>query len=77
MLERVGDVMSNPLRPDQMTAAERITEVADILADGLLRAKLRDMRKAISRRKIRGNTLDKFGGLRPHVLEPQADGESP
>jgi len=69
--------MSNPLGPNELTASERISEVADILADGLLRAKLRDMRKAISRRRIRDNTLDNPGGLRPHGLEPQADGESP
>jgi len=30
--------MSSPLNADRMTPAERIGEVADILADGLLRA---------------------------------------
>jgi len=69
--------MSNPLSPDEMTAAERISEVADILAEGLLRARLRDMRKVISRMRIRDNPLDNSGGIRPHGLEPRTDGEGP
>jgi hypothetical protein len=36
--------MSNPLSPDPMTAEERLDEIAEILAAGILRA----------RRKLRG-----------------------
>jgi len=35
-----GD-MSNPLRPDLMTPAERLEEIADILAAGLMRLRAR------------------------------------
>lgn len=33
--------MDNPIRPDRMEPGERLAEVADILAAGLMRLKLR------------------------------------
>ena len=33
--------MTNPLKPDRMTAAERLDEVAEVLAAGLMRARAR------------------------------------
>lgn len=37
--------MPNALHPDRMTAAERLDEVADILAAGLIRLKTRKSRR--------------------------------
>ena len=34
-------IMSNPLHPGPMTAAERLDEIADILAAGLIRLRAR------------------------------------
>ena len=40
--------MSNPLSPDLMTADERLSEMAQILAAGLLRLRRRESEKHIS-----------------------------
>ena len=53
------DMVSNPLDPDLMTAPERLSEVASLLARGILRRRLRtaDGRKpALS--KVEGKALD-------------------
>jgi hypothetical protein len=36
-LEQRGDRIVNPLKPDQMSPSERLAELAEILADGLMR----------------------------------------
>ena len=36
-----GDPMTNAISPDQMSAAERLDEIADILAAGLIRLRAR------------------------------------
>jgi len=68
--------MSNPLDPREMTDGERISELADILATGLLRAKARQARHMTARRKSRELPLDNPGQTIPHRLEPQPQGES-
>ena len=66
--------MSNALSPTQMTETERISEVADILAAGLLRARFRGMRKSIERQKIGDNSLDNSVELSIYRDTPQRDG---
>ena len=68
--------MSNPLSPDEMTAAERISELADILAAGLLRTRTRQARHMAARRESREIPLDNPGQTIPHRLGPQPQGES-
>ena len=68
--------MSNPLDPREMTDGERISELADILATGLLRAKARQARHMAARRESREIPLDNPGQTIPHRLEPQPQGES-
>ena len=68
--------MSNPLSPDEMTAVERISELADILAAGLLRARTRQARHIAARRESREISLDNPGQTVPHRPEPQPQGES-
>jgi hypothetical protein len=68
--------MSNPLDPREMTDGERISELADILAAGLLRARARQARRLAARRKSRETPLDNPGQTIPHRLEPQPQGES-
>ena len=69
--------MSNPLDPDHMTATERLVEVADILAVGLLRGRLRDVCRSTDSRKNRGDSLDDSADLRPYGHEPESKGERP
>lgn len=66
--------MSNALSPTQMTETERISEVADILAAGLLRARFRGMRKSIERQKIGDYPLDNSVELSIYRDTPQRDG---
>jgi len=48
--------MSNPLPPDLMTLEERLSEVAQILAAGLVRLRQRECRNDCSR--LEKNSLD-------------------
>jgi hypothetical protein len=68
--------MSNPLDPREMTDGERISELADILAAGLLRARTRQTQRLAVRREFREVSLDNPGQTIPHRLEPQPHGES-
>jgi hypothetical protein len=66
--------MSNALRPDLMTPAERLDEIADILAAGLTRLKLRKSSglsaddgesslDCVAYQSGHANTLKRTGGL--------------
>jgi hypothetical protein len=56
----------NALDPDQMTAAERLAEVADLMAAALIR---RQQRKSISLSgDLRESSLDFSVDLRGHVV---------
>jgi hypothetical protein len=48
--------MSNPLSPDLMISAERLNEIAEILAAGLLRLRRREAEKHVSH--LEKNGLD-------------------
>jgi hypothetical protein len=48
--------MSNPLHPDLMSADERLTEVAQILAAGLVRPRQRECRNDC--KDLQENSLD-------------------
>ena len=48
--------MSNPLAPDLMTADERLSEIAQILAGALLRLRWRESQRHCSH--LEKNTLD-------------------
>jgi hypothetical protein len=48
--------MSNPLSPDLMISAERLNEIAEILAAGLLRLRRREAEKHVSH--LEKNSLD-------------------
>jgi hypothetical protein len=66
--------MSNPLRPDLMTPAERLAEIAEILAAGLIRLRARQSSPlspdsgessldCYARRSGHANALTREGGL--------------
>ena len=57
-------MVSNPLDPDLMTAPERLSEVAGLLARGILR---RRMRLTDGRKKV----LDVLREPRDECVEPQ------
>jgi hypothetical protein len=60
--EAAGAPMSNPIRPDIMTSAERLDEVARLLALGFLRLHARrQAEKANEPNRLREFGLD-FGG---------------
>jgi hypothetical protein len=56
--------MTNPLHPEKMTACERLSEVADILARGFLRMSARAE-----------NRLDLSQNKSVHTVEPAWKGE--
>lgn len=60
----------NPLSPDQVSAAERIAEIAEILACGLVRLKARQSRRIAEHRGE--NSVDFSANQRGHV-DPNAD----
>ena len=69
--------MANPLDLDQMTATERLAEVADILAVGLLRRRFRDVRRPTGNGKNREDSLDDSSDLRPYGHQPEFKGGRP
>ena len=58
-------------------APDRLAEVADLLALGLLRHKLRRGRKIRRLKKRAENSLDVFAHQSVHGIEPGPDGEKP
>lgn len=59
--------MPNPLEPSQMTGADRVQELADLLAVAFLRAKRRALRKHSCASESCGIPLDCRAGLRLSV----------
>ncbi|WP_096701358.1 hypothetical protein [Magnetospirillum sp. 15-1] len=57
--------MHNALSPDRMTAAERLDEVANILATGLIRLKARKSSRLSA--DARDSSLDFMAGQSGHV----------
>lgn len=67
--------MDNALHPDEMDAGQRLGEVARLLAEGLVRRRLRLLR---NRKIVNGfgeNRLDAMRPSRTHALEPSRNGE--
>ena len=50
---------------------DQLTEVAEILAEGILRRKLRDVRKPCKYKRITENSLEVSSGKSLHRLEPK------
>ena len=65
--------MPKPLHPDDMSAAERIAEVGEILASGVLRRKFRLRRLP---RRDAENPLDCADGMLPYGDDPSPQGET-
>jgi hypothetical protein len=57
--------MSNPLAPDLMTADERLSEIAQIVAGGLLRLRWRESQRDCS--QLEKNRLDFSAGRSVHA----------
>ena len=58
-----------------LTADERLGEVAQILALGVLRARLRDLRSRRTAAEQRDNSLELSARTSAHALETSRDGE--
>jgi hypothetical protein len=78
-------MVSNPLDPDLMTAPERLSEVASLLARGILRHRLRtaDGRKPAlsvcperSRGGVEGKPLDVLAVPRDECVETRSEVET-
>ena len=63
----------NAFHPDHMSADERLNAVARLLAEGLLRARMR----AFRRRGRERNSLELSAHSSAHVLETSRNGERP
>jgi len=68
-VSRIAHVSANALRPELMPAAERLAEVADLLAAGLLRWRLRQARGG-------QKGLDMFAAPSDECVEPTSGGET-
>jgi len=69
--------VDNALHPDQMSAGQRLGEVARILAEGLLRRRLREFRNPKIVSGMGEIHLDDTRPPRRHGLEPSRNGEGP
>ncbi len=67
--------MIPPTYASSLTADERLEEVAQILAIGILRARLRDLRPGRASREPRDNSLELSARTSAHALETSRDGE--
>lgn len=67
--------MFNPINTREMTDIERVDEVADILAAGILRMRMRQARRLAARRKEREIPLDCLNGTSPDGPGPQTRGK--
>lgn len=63
----------NTLKPELMTAAERLDEIGRILARGLIRLRARQSTQVLSQPKNRGVGL--FPAHVPYILNPLGSGE--
>ena len=69
--------MIPPSYTDSLGPQERLQEVARILAEGLLRRRLRRLRDMRQRRVSRENSLELLPTSRTHRIEPSREGEAP
>ena len=67
--------MIPPTYAASLTADERLEEVANILALGVLRARLRNLRSRRTVPQQRDNCLELSARSRAHALETSRDGE--
>ena len=72
-----GPCIPNALPPEEMSADDRLDEVAALLAEGLVRARMRRRRKLRKLAMTRENELEEGRILRTHGLEPSRNGEQP
>ncbi|MFM9889593.1 MAG: hypothetical protein ACKVOE_02965 [Rickettsiales bacterium] len=63
--------MAHPVH--DMTARERVEEIASILAEGILRLKCKNMRKS---KRERAYSLDSIGNQSVHAPESKKKGKS-
>ncbi len=69
--------MNNALDPAAMSDHARLAEVAEILALGVLRLRLRSRVAAGENRDFREHSLAERGEQSVHGAKPRPDGESP
>ena len=67
--------MMPPGYANSLSADERLGEVAQVLAVGILRARLRGLRSRRKVSKLRDNTLELSAPTSAHALETSRDGE--
>ena len=67
--------MIPPGYANSLSADERLGEVAQILAMGALRARLRELRSRRKASKLRDNPLELSAPSSAHALERSRDGE--
>jgi len=69
--------MTTDCHPDWMNFDDRMTEVAGILATGILRGRKRDMNRTMNVHSFSPNGLDVFAGKSVHSTnKPLPKGES-
>jgi hypothetical protein len=69
--------MDNALHPDEMSADQRLREVAQLLAEGLLRRRLREARTRRKSGSLAENALAVSPRSRTHGSERSQTGERP
>ena len=70
--------MRNSLEPESMTPAQRLEEVAGLLATGFLRLRLRrtdSSAAALAKVDARKKGLELFGVPRDECIEPESEAE--
>lgn len=70
-----GAAENQSCNPDWMTFNERMTEVAGILAAGILRGSKQEMNRIRKDRSFSGNELDVFVGKSVHSNTPLPKGK--
>jgi len=69
--------VDNALHPDEMSPRQRLGEVARLLAEGILRRRLREARNPKIDNGFGENRLEAMRASRTHGLEPARNGEGP
>jgi hypothetical protein len=69
--------MPNALDPDEMTASHRLAEVASLLAEAILRRRVREARKPRGIKGFGENDLDGSRASSVHGVETSRCGERP
>ena len=72
-----GEWITNPLPAEEMSTEDRLDEIAVLLAEAILRARVRRRRKLSKLSETRENRLELLRELRTHGHEPSRNGERP